>query len=101
MLVTILFQSSFSIIFTTKSVSADTIEHTSSQSVSTPSDIDISPNSSPYPHYDTGNYGSVNVWEYKYTAQPYAFFQHKLNGQWKMLQVTSYTQHTINVMFNG
>lgn len=48
-----------------------------------------------------GGSATYGRWEYKYTAQPYAFFYNSARDQWKMVQVTSYAQHTINVMIDG
>lgn len=48
-----------------------------------------------------GGSATYGRWEYKYTAQPYAFFYNSARDQWKMVQVTSYTQHTVNVMIDG
>lgn len=49
---------------------------------------------------DTGG-PSGGRWEYQYTAQPYAFFYNRTTKKWKMVQVTSYTEHTVNVIVNG
>lgn len=84
-----------SLSFSTETVSAETI---TSNKIITPPETGLQ---SSQPNLDTSSFGNKNVWEYKYTAQPYAFFYNTLTGQWKMLQVTSYTQHTINVMYNG
>ncbi|WP_242651985.1 MULTISPECIES: hypothetical protein [Leuconostoc] len=48
-----------------------------------------------------GGSATYGRWEYKYTAQPYALFYNSARDQWKMVQVTSYTQHTVNVMIDG
>ncbi|MGL9971868.1 hypothetical protein [Enterococcus sp. DIV1420a] len=40
-------------------------------------------------------------WKYKYTAEPYAFYQHTTTKKWKMVQVTSTTNHLVNTMIGG
>lgn len=40
-------------------------------------------------------------WKYMYTAEPYAFFYNSAIDDWKMVQVTSYTKHTVTVMVGG
>lgn len=37
-------------------------------------------------------------WNYKYTVQPYAFYQHTKTKKWKYVQVTSTMQHLINTV---
>lgn len=48
-----------------------------------------------------GGGASKGRWEYQYTAQPYAFFYNRTTQKWKMVQVTSFTDHTINVIIDG
>lgn len=40
-------------------------------------------------------------WKYMYTAEPYAFYRNTKTKQWKMVQVTSTTQHVVNTMVGG
>lgn len=50
----------------------------------------------------TGSGGQTNGrWKYMYTAEPYAFFYNSAIDEWKMVQVTSYTKHTVTVMVGG
>lgn len=44
---------------------------------------------------------SAGYWKYKYTAQPYAFYQHTKTKKWKLVQVTPYATHMTNTMING
>lgn len=86
-------------LFVATTVSADTVSDTAT--IDNVLSENLNPIQSRQAYLDTSSFGNKNAWEYKYTAQPYAFFYNSLTKQWKMLQVTSYTDHTINVVFNG
>ncbi|MBY4765051.1 hypothetical protein ACRPMK_08395 [Streptococcus uberis] len=49
--------------------------------------------------HDPGD--KYNRWEYRYTAQPYDFYFNPFTGSWKMLQVTSNTNHLVQTIFDG
>lgn len=46
-------------------------------------------------------YGNSGKWIYKYTIDPYSYYQHSGTGQWRMLQTTSIVNHTVNTIVNG
>lgn len=46
-------------------------------------------------------YGNGGKWIYKYTIDPYSYYQHSGTGQWRMLQTTSAVNHTVNTVVNG
>lgn len=50
---------------------------------------------------DGGSSNKNQLWEYQYAAEPYAVFKNIITGETKALQITSYTQHTINVINQG
>ena len=45
--------------------------------------------------------GNAGKWIYKYTIDPYSYYQHSGTGQWRMLQTTSTVNHTVNTVVNG
>ncbi|WP_024344516.1 hypothetical protein [Streptococcus equinus] len=49
--------------------------------------------------FDPGD--KYNEWHYQYTAQPYDFYYNPYKGTWKMVQVTSTTDHLVRTIFNG
>lgn len=46
-------------------------------------------------------YGNGGKWIYKYTIEPYRYYQHSGTGQWRMIQTTSTVNHTVNTIVNG
>lgn len=56
---------------------------------------------SPVTNFRTKRSASSGYWQYKYTAQPYAFYQHTKTKQWKLVQVTSTASHVANTMIGG
>lgn len=47
------------------------------------------------------SFRAVGYWKYKYTAEPYAFYQHTSTKKWKVVQVTSTMNHLVNTMIGG
>ena len=45
--------------------------------------------------------GNAGRWIYRYTIDPYSYYQHSGSGQWRMLQTTSTVNHTVNTIVNG
>lgn len=94
----------FAVTTDVKSVSADTV--TTSTTTFVPSGFEDSSflssalGESKIQMSEGGN-ATYGRWEFKYTAEPYAFFYNAARDEWKMVQITSSTQHTINVMVDG
>ena len=46
-------------------------------------------------------FGNGGRWVYKYTVDPYSFYQNSATGEWRTLQTTSTVNHTVNTVVNG
>ncbi|MCO4526346.1 hypothetical protein Si107_01688 [Streptococcus infantarius subsp. infantarius] len=46
-------------------------------------------------------FGNGGRWIYKYTVDPFSFYQNSVTGEWRTLQTTSTVDHTVYTIVNG
>lgn len=46
-------------------------------------------------------FGNGGRWVYKYTVDPFSFYQNSVTGEWRTLQTTSTVDHTVYTVVNG